>query len=174
MEALPPEALRYNLDNGEASGGLPWQHSMQTLFSSSMIMFYKLSQRKPLVSLRSSSFLNGSEPKFHNKLVSQNTHRGVPGCTDWFSTMDLATEYNQVRSRRKIVPRLHSALHLGCLSGTTRPLGFVSPPRTFQRLMQWIFSDQQCQSFLLYLYEIVIFSPTEFGGGAWSALTGKS
>lgn len=76
------------------------------------------------------------------------------------------------RSQRKIVPRLHSALHLGCLSGTTCPLGFVSPPRTFQKLMQWIFSDQQCQCFLLYLD--VIFSPTEFGGGAWSALTGKS
>ena len=49
-----PEAVGHNLDIGEDSLGLSWQHSVQTdiiKFCSSMIMLYKLSQRKPSVSL---------------------------------------------------------------------------------------------------------------------------
>lgn len=38
------------------------------------------------------------------------------------------------------------------------PFGLCNAPSTFQRLMQRIFGDQQCQSLLLYLDDIVVFS----------------
>lgn len=40
------------------------------------------------------------------------------------------------------------------------PFGLCNTPSTFQRLMQRIFGDQQCQSVLLYLDNIVVFSST--------------
>lgn len=40
------------------------------------------------------------------------------------------------------------------------PFGLCNAPSTFQRLMQMIFGDQQCQSLLLYLDDIVVFSST--------------
>lgn len=40
------------------------------------------------------------------------------------------------------------------------PFGLCNAPSTFQRLMQRIFDDQQCQSLLLYLDDIVVFSST--------------
>lgn len=38
------------------------------------------------------------------------------------------------------------------------PFGLCNAPSTFQQLMQRIFGDQQCQSLLLYLDDIVFFS----------------
>lgn len=38
------------------------------------------------------------------------------------------------------------------------PFGLCNAPGTFQRLMQRMFGDQQCQSLLLYLDDIVVFS----------------
>lgn len=40
------------------------------------------------------------------------------------------------------------------------PFGLCNAPSTFQRLMQQIFGDQQCQSLLLFLDDIVVFSST--------------
>ncbi|KAJ8011835.1 hypothetical protein DPEC_G00062410 [Dallia pectoralis] len=40
------------------------------------------------------------------------------------------------------------------------PFGLCNAPITFQRLMQPMFGDQQCQSLLLYLDDIVVFSST--------------
>lgn len=38
------------------------------------------------------------------------------------------------------------------------PFGVCNAPSTFQRLMKCMFGDQQCQSLLLYLDDIVVFS----------------
>lgn len=38
------------------------------------------------------------------------------------------------------------------------PFGLCNAPSTFQRLMQRMFGDQQCQSLLLYLDDIIVFS----------------
>lgn len=38
------------------------------------------------------------------------------------------------------------------------PFGLCNAPSTFQRLMERLFGDQQCQSLLLYLDDIVVFS----------------
>uniref|UniRef100_A0A8C5C0T7 Gypsy retrotransposon integrase-like protein 1 n=1 Tax=Gadus morhua TaxID=8049 RepID=A0A8C5C0T7_GADMO len=40
------------------------------------------------------------------------------------------------------------------------PFGLCNAPSTFQRLMERIFGDQHCQSLLLYLDDIVVFSST--------------
>lgn len=40
------------------------------------------------------------------------------------------------------------------------PFGLCNAPSTFQRLMQQMFGDQQCQSLLLYLDDIIVFSST--------------
>lgn len=40
------------------------------------------------------------------------------------------------------------------------PFGLCNAPSTFQRLMQRLFGDQQCQTLLLYLDDIVVFSST--------------
>lgn len=38
------------------------------------------------------------------------------------------------------------------------PFGLCNGPGTFQRLMEQLFGDQQCQSLLLYLDDVVVFS----------------
>lgn len=38
------------------------------------------------------------------------------------------------------------------------PFGLCNAPSTFQRLMERLFGDQQCQSLLLYLDDTVVFS----------------
>lgn len=40
------------------------------------------------------------------------------------------------------------------------PFGLCNAPSTFQPLMERLFWDQQCQTLLLYLDDIVIFSYT--------------
>uniref|UniRef100_A0A667Y9Z6 Gypsy retrotransposon integrase-like protein 1 n=1 Tax=Myripristis murdjan TaxID=586833 RepID=A0A667Y9Z6_9TELE len=40
------------------------------------------------------------------------------------------------------------------------PFGLCNAPSTFQRLMERIFGDQHCQSLLLYLDDVVVFSST--------------
>ena len=75
MEALPAEALKYNLNTWEGLLGLSWQHSVQTdmrLCCSSMIALYKLSQHKPSVFLsllHRSCTVKWAEIPQHNLLV---------------------------------------------------------------------------------------------------------
>lgn len=40
------------------------------------------------------------------------------------------------------------------------PFGLCNAPSIFQRLMQHLFGNQQCQTLLLYLDDIVLFSST--------------
>lgn len=75
----------------------------------------------------------------------------------WFSTLDLASGYNQVpvvegdRFDTFCTP-------FGLFEYNRMPFGLCNAPSTFQRLMQRLFGDQQCQSVLLYLDDIVVFS----------------
>ncbi|KAG5286804.1 hypothetical protein AALO_G00018970 [Alosa alosa] len=78
----------------------------------------------------------------------------------WFSTLDLAAGYNQVPVVEEDRPKTAFCTPFGLFEWNQMPFGLCKAPSTFQRLMQRIFGDQQCQSLLLYLDDIVVFSST--------------
>lgn len=78
----------------------------------------------------------------------------------WFSTMDLASGYNQVPVVESDRSKTAFCTPFGLFEWNRMPFGLCNAPSTFQRLMQRIFGDQQCQSLLLYLDDIVVFSST--------------
>lgn len=78
----------------------------------------------------------------------------------WFSTMDLASGYNQVPVSEADRPKTAFCTPFGLFEWNRMPFGLCNAPSTFQRLMQRLFGDQQCQSLLLYLDDIIVFSST--------------
>lgn len=78
----------------------------------------------------------------------------------WFSTLDLTSGYNQVPVTEADRPKTAFCTPFGLFEWNRMPFGLCNAPSTFQRLMQRIFGDQQCQSVLLYLDDIVVFSST--------------
>lgn len=78
----------------------------------------------------------------------------------WFSAMDLASGYNQVPVAEKDRAKTAFCTPFGLFEWNRMPFGLCNAPGTFQRLMQRLFGDQQCQTLLLYLDDIVIFSST--------------
>lgn len=76
----------------------------------------------------------------------------------WFSTMDLASGYNQVPVTEADRAKTAFCTPFGLFEWNRMPFGLCNAPSTFQRLMQRMFGDEQCQSVLLYLDDIVIFS----------------
>ncbi|XP_039660752.1 uncharacterized protein LOC120561648 [Perca fluviatilis] len=78
----------------------------------------------------------------------------------WFSTLDLASGYNQVPVAEADRAKTAFCTPFGLFEWNRMPFGLSNAPSNFQRLMQRIFGDQQCQSLLLYLDDIVVFSST--------------
>lgn len=78
----------------------------------------------------------------------------------WFSTLDLASGYNQVPVTEGDRHKTAFCTPFGLFEFNRMPFGLCNAPSTFQRLMQRIFGDQQYQSLLLYLDDIVVFSST--------------
>ncbi|RVE58875.1 hypothetical protein OJAV_G00198510 [Oryzias javanicus] len=76
----------------------------------------------------------------------------------WFSTMDLASGYNQVPVTETDRPKTAFCTPFGLFEWNRMPFGLCNAPSTFQRLMQRLFGDQQGQTLLLYLDDIVVFS----------------
>lgn len=76
----------------------------------------------------------------------------------WFSTLDLASGYNQVPVSEQDRPKTAFCTPFGLFEFNRMPFGLCNAPSTFQRLMQRMFGDQQCQSLLLYLDDIVVYS----------------
>lgn len=78
----------------------------------------------------------------------------------WFSTLDLAAGYNQVPVTEKDKMKTAFCTPFGLFEWNRMPFGLCNAPSTFQRLMERIFGDQHCQSLLLYLDDVVVFSST--------------
>lgn len=74
----------------------------------------------------------------------------------WYSTLDLASSYNQVPVAEQDKPKTAFCTLFGLFEFNRMPFA----PSTFQRLMQRMFGDQQCKVLLLYLDDIVVFSST--------------
>lgn len=78
----------------------------------------------------------------------------------WFTTMDLASGYNQVPVAEKDKYKTAFCTPFGLFEWNRMPFGLCNAPSTFQRLMERIFGAQNCRSLLLYLDDVIIFSST--------------
>lgn len=78
-----------------------------------------------------------------------------------FSTLDLASGYHQVPVTEADRSKTAFCTPFGMFEWNRMPFGLCNTPSTFQRLMQCIFGNQQCQSLLLYLDDVVISSTVE-------------
>ncbi len=78
----------------------------------------------------------------------------------WFSTLDLASGYNQVPVAEADRSKTAFCTPFGLFEFLRMPFGLCNGPSTFQRLMERIFGDQSFQSLLLYLDDVIIFSTT--------------
>lgn len=76
----------------------------------------------------------------------------------WFSTLDLASGYNQVPVSESDRPKTAFCTPFGLFEWNRMPFGLCNAPSTFQRLMERLFGDQRHQSVLLYLDDIIVFS----------------
>lgn len=78
----------------------------------------------------------------------------------WFSTLDFAAGYNQVPVTEKDKMKTAFYTLFGLFGWNRMPFVLCNAPSTFRRLMESIFGDQQCQSLLLYLNDVIVFSST--------------
>ena len=76
----------------------------------------------------------------------------------WFSTMDLTSGYNQVPVTEKDKLKTAFCTPFGLFEFNRMPFGLCNAPGTFQRLMERMFGAQHCQTLLLYLDDIIVFS----------------
>ncbi|XP_059360625.1 uncharacterized protein LOC132098573 [Carassius carassius] len=76
----------------------------------------------------------------------------------WFSTLDLASGYNQVPVSESDRPKTAFCTPFGLFEWNRMPFGLCNAPSTFQRLMERLFGDQRHQSVMLYLDDIIVFS----------------
>lgn len=76
----------------------------------------------------------------------------------WFSTLDLASGYNQVPVAEPDRMKTAFCTPFGLFEFNRMPFGLCNAPSTFQRLMERMFGSQHCQSLLLYLDDVVVFS----------------
>ena len=78
----------------------------------------------------------------------------------WFSTLDLASGYNQVPMAEADRAKTAFCTPFGLFEFNRMPFGLCNAPGTFQRLMERMFGNQRFQSVLLYLDDIIVFSST--------------
>ena len=78
--------------------------------------------------------------------------------SQWFSTLDLASGYNQVPVAEKDKPKTAFCTPFGLFEFNRMPFGLCNAPGTFQRLMERIFGAQHFQTLLLYLDDVIVFS----------------
>ena len=77
-----------------------------------------------------------------------------------FSTLDLASGYNQVSVAEKDRAKTAFFTPFGLFEFQRMSFGLCNAPGTFQRLIERIFGDQRFNSLLLYLDDVVVFSST--------------
>lgn len=75
----------------------------------------------------------------------------------WFSTLDLASGYNQVPMAEKDKSKTAFCTAFGLFEFNRMLFGLCNAPSTFQRLMECLFGAQHFQSLLLYLDDAFFF-----------------
>ena len=84
----------------------------------------------------------------------------VMGGASWFSTLDLLSGYYQVRMEPTSVEKTAFLSNEGFFEFVRLPFGLCNAPSHFQRIMQIVCSGLQWNICLVFLDDIIIFSPT--------------
>ncbi len=75
----------------------------------------------------------------------------------WFSTLDLASGYNQMPVEERDKCETAFCTPFGLFEFNRMPFGLCNAPSTFQRLMERMFGSQHFQTLLLYLDDVIVF-----------------
>lgn len=75
----------------------------------------------------------------------------------WFSTLELASGYNQVSVEEKDKCKTAFCTPFWLFEFNRMTFGLSSVPSTFQRLMEHMFGSQHFQTLLLYLDNVIVF-----------------
>ena len=77
----------------------------------------------------------------------------------WYSTLDLTAGYYQIEVDERDREKTAFTTPLGLYEFQRMPFGLCNAPATFQRLMQQCLSGQITDSLLVYLDDIIVYSP---------------
>ena len=75
----------------------------------------------------------------------------------WFSTLDLASGYWQVRLSEDAKPKTAFATHSGLFQFAVMPFGLCNAPATFERLMSQLMRGLHWKRCLVYIDDILVF-----------------
>ena len=78
----------------------------------------------------------------------------------YFTSLDLAQGYHQIRVTAEDVPKTAFRTPLGHFEYLVLPFGLTNAPATFQSLMNDVFREHLGHSALVYLDDILVFSKT--------------
>ncbi|KAG1926021.1 interleukin-1 receptor accessory protein-like 1-A [Pimephales promelas] len=77
----------------------------------------------------------------------------------WYSTLDLASGYWQVQVEGRDQEKTAFTTPFGLFEWDRMPFGLCNAPATFQRLMQRCLGGQLVDNTLVYLDDVIVFSP---------------
>ena len=78
----------------------------------------------------------------------------------YFTSLDLAHGYHQVVMDQSSVDKTAFRVPFGLFEFTRMPFGLVNAPGTFQRVMEMCLGDMNLSVLLIYLDDILVYSPT--------------
>ena len=78
----------------------------------------------------------------------------------FFSKIDLRSGYHQIRLHKDSIPNTAFRTRYGLFEFTVLPFGLTNAPSTFMSLMNDVFHEYLDKFVIIYLDDILIFSPT--------------